>query len=160
MTYSLDVLKLNPQLGHPKPKRGKKSERQKLELLLDNLFSQFVRSRAIARVGGCERCGSQKRDIEKEDGSIFPAWKQLQCSHFIGRATKQTRWHEDNGSGLCGGCHMYLEHHPAEMVEWFIKTYGQRTYDLLLAAQRQPAKSVDKIGYVLYYREMLRVKVE
>ncbi len=52
MTYSDDVLKLNPQLGHPKPpKRGKKTERQKLETLLDNLFSEFVRRRAIKRTG-------------------------------------------------------------------------------------------------------------
>ena len=145
MTYSADVLKLNPQLGQPKPKRGKKTERQKLTALLDKLCSEYARRRALKRVGGCERCGSQKTD-----------YKQLQCSHFIGRSTIQTRFDENNLSGLCGGCHMYLEHHPAEMVEWFIKTYGQRTYDLLLASQRQPAKSVDKVGLVIYYREMLK----
>ena len=72
---------------------------------LDSLFSEYIRKRAISKVGGCERCLTPKFDIQKDNGDIFPAWKQLQCSHFIGRSKKSTRLDEDNCIGICGACH-------------------------------------------------------
>ncbi len=100
---------------------------------LDTLVSEFIRKRAIVRVGGCERCSSQKYDSTREDGSTYPAYMLLQCSHFIGRSTQATRWDEDNAAGLCGGCHMYLEHHPYEHTEWFTNHLGIEVMDLLRA---------------------------
>ena len=144
MTYSEDVIKLNPGIGLPKPKRGKKTDRQKIEVMLDKLFSEFVRRRAMQRVGGCERCGSNKTD-----------YKQLQCSHFIGRSTKQTRWHEDNGSGLCGGCHMYLEHHPHEHEAWMKERLGEAGFDLL-TAQSCERGTVDVAGLILVHTQELK----
>lgn len=106
---------------------------------LDKLFSQNIRMRAIQR-GGCERCLTLKYDIQKEDGSVYPAWKQLQCSHFIGRARRAVRWDEDNAVGLCAACHMYLTSHPLEHVRFFTDYLGEQQVDLLMARNRSREK--------------------
>ena len=123
--------------------------------LLDRLYSEFIRRRAIARVGGCERCLSPKWDITKEDGSIFPAWKQLQCSHFHGRGKGSVRYDEDNGAGLCGACHMYFTAHPLEHTEWFKAHLGEREFDMLSNRARIVPYKPDKEAISLYYQEKL-----
>lgn len=122
---------------------------------LDEMFSQYVRRRAMSRAGGCERCGAQKHDIEKEDGSIFPAWKQLQCSHFWGRNKKLVRFDEMNACGLCAACHMYLEHHPLEHVEFFRNLIGEREFDLLTARASVVGRP-DVNGIHMYLLEKLK----
>ncbi len=122
---------------------------------LDKLFSEFIRRRAIQRVGGCERCLTPQYDTEREDGTVFPAWKQLECSHFFGRAQKSVRWDEDNAAGLCFGCHQYLGSHPLEHVEWFKARLGD-SFDLLNARARTPVRYLDKAGIKLY----LKAKIE
>lgn len=107
---------------------------------LDDLFRDFIRKRAILRTGGCERCLTLKFDKVKEDGSILPSYKQLQCSHFWGRTKKAIRWDEDDAAGLCGACHMYLTAHPPEHTEFFRKRLGERDYDLLEARANKPHK--------------------
>jgi len=111
---------------------------------LDKLVSEYVRRRAIERIGGCERCLSGKTD-----------YKQLQCSHFHGRAKKSTRHDEDNLAGLCAGCHMYLTAHPLEHVEWFKNHLGQEAFDLLNSRMRIPGKP-DKAALILYFKEKLK----
>ena len=123
---------------------------------LDDVFSEFVRRRALARVGGCERCLSQKHDTTREDGTTRPAYMDLQCSHYIGRSTKATRWDEDNCAGLCGACHMYLEHNPHEHQAWFLQHLGQEAYDMLQARRRQGAKP-DRATLGIYYKCQLHV---
>lgn len=91
-------------------------------LPLDILFSEFIRRRAIQRVNGCERCLQGKTD-----------YKQLQCSHFVGRSRRAVRWDEDNATGLCPGCHMYLTAHPTEHVRWFTEHLGDGKINLLVA---------------------------
>lgn len=122
---------------------------------LDRLFSEFIRKRAIARVGGCERCLSQKYDIEREDGSIFPAYKQLQCAHLISRWHLSTRWDEDVALGLCGGCHLWIDHEAEEKMELLKSKIGQEGYDLLQARARQFGKP-DKKLLTLYYRAKIK----
>ena len=122
---------------------------------LDNLFSEFIRRRAILRVGGCERCLSKKHDHIREDGSTRPAYMELQCSHIIGRSTQVTRWDEDNAVGLCGGCHMYLEHHPIEHQEWFLVYLGHERYELLQARRRLGSKP-DYETLSIYYKAKLK----
>ncbi len=100
---------------------------------LDDLFSEYIRKRAMAKVGGCERCLTVKNDITKEDGKILPAWKQLQCSHFWGRKRLSVRFDEANCSGLCGSCHLYFTSNPEEHRAWMLKRLGQREYDMLEA---------------------------
>lgn len=98
---------------------------------LDTLFSEFIRKRAIKAVGGCERCLTPKYDKQKDNGDIFPAWKQLQCSHFWGRGKQSVRYDEDNAVGLCGACHMYFTAHPAEHAKFFQAKLGLDKYDYL-----------------------------
>ena len=111
---------------------------------LDQLFSKYIRLRAMDEVHGCERCLQGKRD-----------YKELQCSHFIGRGKKSVRWDEDNASGLCFGCHQYLGSHPIEHVEWFKERLGDR-FDLLQARARTPVKYIDREAIKLYYKAKIK----
>ena len=125
---------------------------------LDDLFSERIRKRAMQRVHGCERkeCPHQwKEDIVKDNGKIFPAWKQLQCSHFIGRARKAVRWDEDNAAGICAGCHMYFTAHPLEHVKWFTDYLGEEAVDLLLARNRIREKP-DIEAITLYLKAQIK----
>jgi hypothetical protein len=125
---------------------------------LDGLFSEYVRKRAIQRAGGCERCLSERFDIQKDNGIIFPAWKQLQCAHFHGRGDRSTRWDEDNAVGLCGACHFYFGAHPLEFVEWFRKHLGEREFDMLAARNRVLGRP-DRKAIELYLREKIGEKL-
>ena len=111
---------------------------------LDILFSEFIRKRAIKRVQGCERCLQGKMD-----------YKQLQCSHFIGRARKAVRWDEDNAAGLCAGCHMYFTSHPLEHVGWFVEHLGEEKVDLLMARNRIRGKP-DIEAITLYLKAKIK----
>lgn len=97
----------------------------------------------MQRVGGCERCLTPK-----------VSYKELQCSHYIGRTNRHTRWSEDNCIAICGGCHLYLEHHPHEHRAFFERLLGDR-YDLLIAQSNERDKP-DIAGLLLYYREKLK----
>jgi len=123
---------------------------------LDKLFSEFIRKRAMVESGGCQRCLTQKRDIVKDNGELYPAYKQLQCSHFIGRSRKSVRFDESNAIGVCGACHLYLTAHPLEHVEFFKNKLGERAFDLLQARARTSAKYLDKEAIGLY----LKAKIE
>ena len=126
---------------------------------LDDLFSEFVRRRAIHRVGGCERCLSQKHDSTREDGTTRPAYMELQCSHFIGRSTKSVRFDSDNAAGICGGCHLYLEHHPLEHVDWFSDHLGIYAFNMLQARRRARQKP-DRAALGLYYKAQIELLKE
>ncbi|KKM75483.1 hypothetical protein LCGC14_1389770 [marine sediment metagenome] len=110
---------------------------------LDKLFSEFIRRRAMVRVGGCERCLTPK-----------VSYKQLQCSHFHGRSRKSVRWDEDNAVGLCYGCHQYLSSHPQEHLEWFKKHIGVSEFENLEGRMRQRGHP-DKQLLTLYYKAQL-----
>lgn len=111
---------------------------------LDILFSKVVRMRAIADTGGCEYCGTQKYPITKEDGTEFPAWKQLHCSHYVGRRHRGTRWDLDNASGICFPCHIRLGGLPFVHTEWFKKRLGSKKFDELNIRAETIAKNIDK----------------
>ena len=97
----------------------------------DKLVSEYVRKRAIKNAGGCERCLTPKFDKVKDDGSIFPAWMQLQCCHFHSRRILSTRYDPDNLVGLCFACHQYFHGHPEEYREFFIARLGEVGYERL-----------------------------
>ncbi len=121
----------------------------------DKLFSEFIRKRAMQRVGGCERCLTLKFDTTKDDGSTFPAWKTLQCSHIWGRNNKSVRYDEDDAFGLCGGCHTYLEHNPDEHKEFALRKLGQGKYDMLKVRATRPFKPDIKL-LTIYYKEKIK----
>lgn len=122
---------------------------------LDILFSEYIRRRAIKLVGGCERCLTLKYDTLKEDGSIFPAWKKLQCAHFDGRSKKSVRWDEDNACACCYGCHQYLDSHPLEKVEFFKHRLGEERFEFLRGRMRITYPKPDKRLIELYLKTKL-----
>ena len=126
---------------------------------LDEPFSEAIRRRAIRDAGGCERCLTQKHDIQKDNGKIYPAWKQLDCAHYYGRTTFSTRWSEDNCAGLCGGCHFYFDDHRREFDRWMLERLGERRF-LLLEIQSQRRDKADKVAVGLYLKAWLKKLVE
>lgn len=111
---------------------------------LDVLFSEFIRKRAMVRVNGCERCLAGKVD-----------YKQLQTSHFWGRGRKSVRFNINNGSGLCGACHMYLDSFPKEHVDWVKNRLGEDAFDMLEIQANTPQKP-DIEAITLYLKEQLK----
>ena len=108
---------------------------------LDQLFSKYIRLRAMAEVGGCERCLQSKID-----------YKGLQCSHYHKRRKKSVRWDEDNCNGFCFGCHQYFEENQDEYTAWIKQHLGEREFDMLLGRMRVSARYIDKEAIRLYYK--------
>jgi len=96
---------------------------------LDDIFSECVRRLAMENMGGCEYCGTKKTD-----------WKELQCSHYVGRRNRHVRWTFNNCAGLCGGCHMYLDANPYIHTEWMKKRIGSDNLDQLVRQSQMTNK--------------------
>jgi len=109
----------------------------------DRLFSEYIRKRAILRRGGCEYCG--QRTI----------WKELQCSHFIGRRKRATRYDPSNAIGICFSCHLYLGEHPYEHTKFFEKLLGSEKLEELIRKGNTPTK-LDKEKVTEYLKELLK----
>ncbi len=124
-----------------RPETGK-SDRAKQIAVLDKLCSEYVRRRAIAEHKGCERCSAPKLDVIKDNGEIFPAWKQLDWAHLFPRVKLGIRWEPDAAVGLCGGCHFYIDSHPVEKIEFAKKILGVR-YQILEARAQYVGSKVD-----------------
>lgn len=111
---------------------------------LDVLFSEYIRKRAVVRVGGCERCLTPHK------------WQDLQNSHYFGRTDKSTRWDEDDCAGICGGCHLYLEHHPLAHTQWFEKHLGTEAFEMLQGRNRITYPKPDKKMIEIYLRAKIK----
>ena len=122
---------------------------------LDTLCSEYIRKRAITEVGGCERCLTPKRDIVKDNGSIYPAWKQLQTCHFHSRRKHSVRYDPDNLVACCFGCHQYLDSHAQEKIDFFKQRLGERDFDLLTARANSSEKA-DKELIGLYLKNLIK----
>lgn len=127
---------------------------KRTEQLLDDLVSEFVRRRAMARVGGCERCLTPKFDKQKEDGTVLPAWRLLQCAHYLTRSKFSIRWDEDNVFGFCGACHIYFQGRGEEFAEWVKQQLGQAAFDMLKGRERNIGKP-DVNALIIYYRHKI-----
>ena len=102
---------------------------------LDILFSKYIRLRDKV----CQRCGG----------------KAQHSAHFHGRSRRSVRWDEDNACALCFGCHIYLDSHPLEKVEFFKTRLGERGFDMLNSRMRRMEK-VDKKLLELYYQNKIK----
>lgn len=122
-------------------------ERKELIKKLDRLCSEIIRRRAIQRVGGCERCLKAKK-----------SYKELDWAHFIGRKNHRLRWDLENAAGCCGGCHMYLDQHPIEKVEWFTRLLGQDRVNMLRARERYTGKQDLELIYLYLKSELEGVR--
>lgn len=118
-------------------------EDKKLVAKLDELFSEYIRKRAMLRVNGCERCGA---------GKI--SYKELQAAHFEGRSSYRVRWDSDNAVGICGGCHTYFHGHPLQETEWFKNHIGEEAFNALQEKLGEKGK-VGKEKKIRYYKEKL-----
>ena len=128
----------------PKPKH--KSDRQKAIKRLDNLFSEYIRKRAMKLVGGCQRCRAPKRD-----------YKELQTAHFHSRRKYSVRWDERNAVGLCGGCHMYLDSHIDEKQRFARTILGEEYMRLYMLAEMTVGNSpTDYQLLEIYYRQAIK----
>jgi len=126
----------------------------------DKLFSEYIRRRAIQRVHGCEKCKAPLFDVQKDNGTVLPAWRLLECSHFHGRRKQSVRYHEDNAAGLCFTCHQHLGENPHEHDEWFKERLGERRFELLNIQAQQVVKP-DVAAIRLYLKALLaRLKEE
>jgi len=125
-------------------KKTRLTEAKKLTRYLDKICSEYVRKRAMKRVGGCERCLSKKK-----------SWKDLDWAHFHGRANKHVRWDDRNGAGLCGGCHFYLDGDPLQKIEFFEKLLGENEFTML-ECQAYRGTKPDKEALILYYEQKLK----
>ena len=101
----------------PRVKRKQKTDQQKWNARLDALASEYIRRRAMQRIGGCERC---------HQGIV--SWNDLQWAHYRSRNKHSVRWDESNAVGLCGGCHTHLDRNPNEKVEFFRTLLGQEEF--------------------------------
>lgn len=141
-----------------KERKAPKTDRQRQEKRLDDLFSIYIRKRAMQRVGGCERCSTLKYDIQKDDGSIYPAWKQLQAAHCHGRGKHTLRWDIRNGAGLCGGCHKHIDAQITAKEELFRRLLGEEECERLyiLAEMNTKQAPIDYTLVEIYLKEKIK----
>ena len=127
--------------------RKKKTDRQRIESLLDELFRDCIRQRAMRRCGGCERCGQPKLK-----------YTALQTHHFHSCVKKTVRWDPRNGVGLCGGCHMAVQRNKEENLALEIKILGQEEYERLYALAEMTTKQspIDHKLIEIELRELLK----
>ena len=127
--------------------RRKKTDKQKQEVLLDQLYRDYIRMRAMKRVGGCERCHTRKRD-----------YHELQAAHLHTRGGHTTRWDIRNGVGLCGGCHLYIDAHEQEKIDFGIQILGVEEYESLYVLAHMTTKQspVDLKLTEIILRELLK----
>ncbi len=84
----------------------------------------------------CEKCGV--KDI--------PPTRFIQCSHYIGRAEKMTRYYEDNTDVLCDTCHKEFEASKnGEYKKWKIEKLGKERHQELLNKRNEYLSERDSI---------------
>lgn len=93
--------------------------------LTDKLFSEIVRRRANWSCEYCLKDFSLRRGI-------------LDCSHYITRGNKRTRWDFKNCSSICRGCHDYFGKNPYDHTEFMKKKLGENgLLNLIVRSNRQ-----------------------
>ena len=120
----------------PKPKLPKLST---LIAKADKITSQYIRQKH-ADANGNVKCISCDKVIH---------WKESQCAHYIGRASKATRWMEENLRPACASCNVFhKEFHMREYTLKMIDFYGRDFVDelRLLARKVLPASQVRNLA--------------
>lgn len=102
----------------------KKLSRVALVRKLDTVFFRYIRERDKK----CVVCGSTDR---------------LTCGHLFSRIAHSTRWSELNCHAQCWPCNYKHEFDPYPMTSWFIKKFGQDTYDKIHLEYATPRKFKD-----------------
>ena len=111
--------------------KGKKPKKVKLTTLIykaDKLISQYIRQKYADNDGkvACVSC------------ETILHWKDAHCAHYIGRASKATRWMEENLRPSCPSCNVYRkEFHMREYTLKMIDFYGRDFVNELRLLARQ-----------------------
>lgn len=98
--------------------KRKKTDKKKQEALLDDLYRDYIRKRAMT-LGGCQvriRC---KHPI--------PIYTMLHTAHMFGRGNDTTRWDLRNSVGACYLCHAYLD--ACRKEDFFRRILGDEEFD-------------------------------
>lgn len=111
-------------------KRGRPSEHARLEKVLDDLWSYFIKLRDKLLFGGlCRICGSQPIQV---------------AYHIISRGHGAIRVDLENGCGACCGCNWWelktRQQRPAQVRERHIKIFGLELIERLEAKKNQSGK--------------------
>ena len=127
--------------------RRKKTDKQKMEAVLDELYREYIRERAMGLVGGCQRCLQPKR-----------TYMELQTHHFQSCRKKTVRWDPQNGVGLCGGCHRHVQSNKEDNLALEIDILGQEEYERLYVQAEMTTKTapIDHKLIELQLRELLK----
>ena len=114
---------------------------RKQEKDMDELFAILLK---LKRNLTCERCGTVYRITDN-----FKIPPGIQCSHYIGRNKRNTRWSMENCFAHCAGCHRYLDDHPHEFRSWVLNySFKYKETELLLMEQFGNAKFTGDRGFI------------
>jgi len=124
----------------------KRTDRQRQIARCDALHREFIRRRAMLRVGGCERCLKVKA-----------SFKDLDTAHCHGRGKHSVRWDERNSLGLCGGCHRHIDAQLSEKEALFRRILGD-DYDRLFVLANMSSKQsgLDLTMVEIYLKQLLK----
>lgn len=106
-----------------KPKRRRKTQRQKDGERADKIFSLIVRHPQVCTY-----------HLDAERGEWEPLMGHgghLQCAHLFTRGRRSTRWTEENAMPLCGGAHKWFTHNPDAWKAYLVWKFGQEAVDAL-----------------------------
>lgn len=106
---------------------------------MDKVFSKLVRERALYHCEVCE--------------TYFPegmARAGLHASHFYGRRKYATRWHPQNVTSQCRGCHQKFTENPRQHTRWFIDKFGSEIADEIEVLSNQIMRWREKDKATLY----------
>ena len=109
-------------------KKPKKSSLPSLIRKADTLTSEYIRRKYADSTGHlkCVTCGQVLH------------WKDAHCAHYIERATKATRWLEENLHPACPSCNVFRkEFHKREYTLFIIDMYGREKIDEFKALARK-----------------------
>jgi len=114
----------------PLKKKPRKSAVGKLEVLLDEYFSKFIRLRDTNAdgVGFCIDCG------------VRMDWSEIECGHFASRGFMNTRWDEMNSHAQHYHCNRGLSGRQFEYGKALDIRYGEGTAEALLQKSKQIKK--------------------
>ena len=122
--------KAETMIVNPKQQR---TERQRFEVMLDALWREYIRRRAIRGAKGCQyklKCNIPVR-----------SYLGLEAAHLHGRGRRTVRWDPRNGVGVCHYCHRYLDTHPKEKHRFFKELLGEKEYWRLFQLANMTTKS-------------------
>ena len=128
--------------------RKKKTDRQKRQVILDGLFSLYIRKLGMKLAGGCQYCGTPKF-----------SYKSLDTCHIHSRRKLTVRWDPRNAFAGCAGCHLYLDSHIDAKQEFARKLLGDEEYERLYVLAEMTAKQ-SKIDYKLIEIQLLELLKE